>query len=64
MAQKTGCNVKPKSITKLSGNQLENIRANIRNHIGALGLTDQLSVKRHARATYQITICHRNHHAD
>ena len=64
MAQKTGCNVKPKSITKLSCNQLENIRAIIRNHIGALGLTDQLGVKRHARATYQITIYHRNQHAD
>lgn len=64
MAQKTGCNVKPKSITKLAGRQLENIRASIRNHIEALGLTDKLSVKQHARANYQITIYHRNHHAD
>lgn len=64
VAQKTGCNVKPKSITKLAGRQLENIRASIRNHIEALGLAEQIGVKKRTKADYQITIYHRNHHAD
>lgn len=59
-AQKTGCNVKPKSATQLSGIQLERMRAEIRNHIEALGLTDQLGVKQKTSATFQITIYHHN----
>lgn len=63
-AHKTGCNVKPKIETQLTRKQLEYMRSRVRNHIEALGLTDQLGVKREAGATYQITIYHRNCHAD
>ena len=62
-AQKTGCNVKPKSATRLTSRQLECIRGNIRNCIEALGLTEKLGVKQRVSATYQLTIYHRNRHA-
>lgn len=59
-AQKTGCNVKPKSATRLTSRQLEYIRGFVRNHIETLGLTSQLGVKQNTNATYQLTIYHRN----
>lgn len=62
-AYETGCNVKPKSATRLTSRQLECTRGNIRNCIEALGLTSQLGVKQNTNATYQITIYHRNRHA-
>lgn len=63
-AHKTGCNVKPKIATGLTGGQLECIRGNLRNHIETLGLTNQLGVKRKTNAAYQITIYHRTRHAN
>lgn len=62
-ACETGCNVKPKSATRLTSRQLECIRGNIRNCIEALGLTSQLGVKQNTKNTYQLTIYHRNRHA-
>lgn len=62
-AYETGCNVKPKSATRLPSRQLECIRGNIRNSIEALGLTEKLGVKQRVSATYQLTIYHRNRHA-
>lgn len=59
-AYETGCNVKPKSATRLTSRQLECTRDNIRNCIEALGLTDQLGVKQKTSATFQITIYHHN----
>ncbi len=63
-AYETGCNVKPKSATRLTSRQLECIRGGIRNYIEALGLTTKLGVKQKTKAAYQITIYHRNRHAN
>lgn len=63
-AYETGCNVKPKSATKLTRRQLECIRGNLRNYIEALGLKNQLGVRQKSKATYQLVIYHRTRHAN